>query len=66
LSTARNVWGSYYYKQEEDVVRVPGIVTTSEKNIEAFSMLFDEDMTLKMGWENTVVSVSIVLAGSED
>jgi hypothetical protein len=66
LSTARNVWGSYYYKQEEDVVRVPGIVTTSEKNIEVFSMLFDEDMTLKMGWENTVVSVSIVLAGSED
>jgi hypothetical protein len=47
-------------------VRVPGIVTTSEKNIEAFSMLFDEDMTLKMGWENTVVSISIVLAGSED
>jgi hypothetical protein len=65
LSTARNVWGSYYYKQEEDVVRVPGIVTTSEKNIEAFSMLFDDDMTLKMGWENTVVSVSITAENAE-
>jgi len=65
LSTARNVWGSYFYKQEEDVVRVPGIVTTSEKNIEAFSMLFDEDMTLKMGWENTVVSVSITAVNAE-
>ena len=59
LSTARNVWGSYYYKQEEDVVRVSGTVSKSEGNIEAFSMLFDEDKTLKMGWGNTVVSVSI-------
>jgi len=61
LSTASNVWGSYFYKQEEDVVRVPGVVSTSGKNIEAFSMLFDKDMTLKMGWENTVVSVSIAV-----
>jgi hypothetical protein len=60
LSTARNVWGSYFYEQDEDVVRVSGKVATSEKNIEAFSMLFDEDMTLKMGWANTVISVSII------
>ena len=66
LSTARNVWGSYFYKQDEDVVRVSGKISTSEKSIEAFSMLFDKNMTLKMGWENTVVSVSITLAGSED
>ena len=66
LSTARNVWGSYFYKQEEDVVRVSGEISTSEKSIEAFSMLFDEDMTLKMGWENTVVSVSITVAAPED
>jgi hypothetical protein len=66
LSTARNVWGSYFYKQEEDVVRVSGKISTSEKSIEAFSMLFDKNMTLKMGWENTVVSVSITVAGSED
>ena len=66
LSTARNVWGSYFYKQDEDVVRVSGKISTSEKSIEAFSMLFDKNMTLKMGWENTVVSVSIALAGSED
>ena len=59
LSTAKNVWGSYYYKENEDVVRVSGTVSTSEKSIEAFSMMFADDMTLKMGWENTVVSVSI-------
>ncbi|ARV16117.1 DUF2911 domain-containing protein [Polaribacter sp. SA4-12] len=59
LSTAKNVWGSYYYKENQDVVRVSGTVSTSEKSIEAFSMLFADDMTLKMGWANTVVSVSI-------
>tara|TARA_R110002049_G_scaffold73774_3_gene190505 strand:- start:263 stop:871 length:609 start_codon:yes stop_codon:yes gene_type:complete len=66
LSTAKNVWGHYSYKQEEDVVRVPGTVSKSEKNIEAFSMIFEDDMTLKMGWANTVVSVEITTEDSED
>jgi hypothetical protein len=66
LSTAKNVWGHYTYKQEEDVVRVPGIVAKSETNIEVFSMIFDEDMTLKMGWADTVVSVSIATENVED
>lgn len=59
LSTARNVWGSYFYKKDQDVVRVSGTVSTSEKSIEAFSMMFADDMTLKMGWANTVISVTI-------
>jgi hypothetical protein len=29
-------------------------------------MLFDEDMTLKMGWANTVVSVSIIAENTEE
>jgi hypothetical protein len=41
------------------VVRVSGTVSRSEKSIEAFSILIDSDMTLKMGWGNTVVSVPI-------
>ena len=59
INRARNVWGSYFYKQEQDVVRVSGKTTKTKENIEAFSMVFDEDMTLKMGWGKTVVSVSI-------
>ena len=59
INRARNVWGSYYYKQDQDVVRVSGKTTKTEENIEAFSMMFDKDMTLKMGWEKTVISVSI-------
>jgi hypothetical protein len=29
-------------------------------------MLFDEDMTLKMGWANTVISVPITLMGLKE
>lgn len=59
LSTAKNVWGSYFYKQEEDVVRVKGELMSSMANINAFSMTFDKDMNLFMGWGNTIVKVSI-------
>ncbi len=59
INKARNVWGSYYYQQDQDVVRVSGKTSKTEKNIEAFSMMFDKNMTLKMGWGKTVVSVSI-------
>ncbi|CAI8172793.1 MAG: Uncharacterised protein [Polaribacter sp. SA4-10] len=59
INSARNVWGSYYYKQDLDVVRVSAKTTKTEENIEAFSMIFENDMTLKMGWEKTVISVSI-------
>ena len=59
INKARNVWGSYYYKQDQDIVRVTGQTSKTEENIEAFSMIFDKDMTLKMGWGNSVTSVSI-------
>jgi hypothetical protein len=59
LSNHRNVWGAYFYKEEMDVVRVTGTVSKAEEPIEAFSVLFDKDMTLKMGWGDTVVSVPI-------
>ena len=59
INRARNVWGSYYYKQDQDVIRVSGKISKTEENIEAFSMIFDKDMTLKMGWGKTVISVSI-------
>ena len=59
INKAKNLWGSYYYNEDQDVVRVSGKVSKTEKDIEAFSMMFDKDMTLKMGWGDTVVSVSI-------
>ena len=59
INSARNVWGSYYYEQDQDVIRVSGKTSKSNENIEAFSMMFDKDMTLKMGWGMTVISVPI-------
>tara|TARA_B100001094_G_scaffold6515_1_gene5808 strand:+ start:9198 stop:9731 length:534 start_codon:yes stop_codon:yes gene_type:complete len=59
INSARNVWGSYYYRQDQDVIRVSGKTSKSDENIEAFSMMFDKDMTLKMGWGMTVISVTI-------
>lgn len=59
LSTAKNVWGSYYYKETEDVVRVNATVSSSMALIDAFSMAFDNDMNLFMGWGYTVLKVTI-------
>lgn len=59
LSSQLNVWGAYFHKKENDVVRVKGTVSNSEKTIEQFSIAFGEDMTIHMGWANTIVSVSV-------
>ena len=59
LSNQLNVWGAYFYNDKEDVARVKGAVSSSDKEIEAFSITFGDDMTLHMGWGNTVVSVPI-------
>ena len=59
LSSASNVWGSYFYKESEDIVRVSGKVSITKEPIEAFSMAFDKDMNLHMAWGTTLVSVSI-------
>ena len=59
INKARNVWGSYNYNKDQDVLRVSAKTTKTEENIEAFSMMFDKNMTLKMGWGNTIISVPI-------
>ncbi len=59
ISKQLNVWGAYFYKKDQDVARVQATVSKSEESIEAFSITFGEDMTLYMGWGNTVVSVPV-------
>ena len=59
LNKDLNVWGNYAYKKEQDVVRVKGKVSSSMAPIEAFSITFDKDMNLYLGWEYTVVKVEI-------
>lgn len=63
LSAVRNVWGHYTYDKKDDVLRVLGKVSESEKSIEAFSIAFNknkkETVTMYIGWGNTIVSVSV-------
>ena len=59
LSTAKTVGGAYFYNESEDVVRVKGKVSSSMAPIEAFSITFDDDMNMYMGWGYTVVKVTI-------
>ncbi|MGB1043089.1 MAG: DUF2911 domain-containing protein [Tenacibaculum sp.] len=62
LSTAKNVWGSYFYKDSEDVVRVIGSVSKAKKSVEAFSIAFEDDedkVTMYLGWGKTIVSLPI-------
>ena len=36
INSARNVWGSYYYKQGQDVIRVSGKTTKQRKILRRF------------------------------
>lgn len=59
ISKQLNVWGSYFYKDNLDVARVKGKVSKSDKELEAFSIAFGDDMTMYLGWGDTVVSVPV-------
>lgn len=60
INTDLNVWGSYFYNQDNDVARLNVPVTSSEENLDAFSMAFEEaadGVHLHIGWGNTRVAV---------
>ncbi|WP_439130735.1 DUF2911 domain-containing protein [Polaribacter sp.] len=62
LSNQKNVWGSYFYDESEDVVRVAGKVSKLEEPVEAFSIAFegeDDTATMFMAWGKTVVAVPV-------
>jgi hypothetical protein len=59
LSSQLNVWGAYFHKDENDVVRVKGSVKKSDKVYEEFTMAFGDDMTMYMAWGDLMVSVAI-------
>lgn len=62
LSNQKNIWGSYFYDENQDVIRVTGNVSESDESIEAFSIAFEgenDEATMYMGWDKKVVSVPI-------
>ncbi len=55
-----NVWGSYFYNEANDVVRLKVPVTSSEDFVEAFSIVFEESdngVDMLLGWGNARVKV---------
>mgnify|MGYP000701345622 CR=1 FL=1 len=63
LSTDLNVWGSYFYKKENDVARITVPATQGKESLEAFSMAFnksDDGVHLHMGWGTLRVAVPFV------
>ena len=62
LSTAKNVWGAYFYNESEDVARTTAKVSKGKNSVEAFSIVFegkDGEATMYMGWGDVVVSVPV-------
>jgi hypothetical protein len=54
-----NVWGSYFYKEANDVARV--VVTTATDSLEALSMVLPkrQQVVLNMGWDKVRVAIPL-------
>jgi hypothetical protein len=53
INTAKNTWGAYNYKKDNDVVRINLAVMESDEELEALSMVFTGEKNnakLHMGW----------------
>jgi len=60
INSELNAWGSYFYKEANDVARLNVPASTSETSLEAFSMTFKEatdGVHLHIGWGSTRVAV---------
>lgn len=60
ISTDLNVWGSYFYKQENDVARLAAPVSMVDESLEAFSIAFeksDDGVHMHLGWDKVRVAV---------
>jgi hypothetical protein len=60
LHSDLNTWGSYFYKKENDVVRISVPVTASSDSLETFSIAFEDNgnnIIMHMGWDMTRVAI---------
>jgi hypothetical protein len=63
LHNGLNQWGSYFYKEGNDVVRVKAAASTGDNSLEEFSMAFKEvdgGAHLVMGWDKVRVAVPVM------
>jgi hypothetical protein len=58
-----DTWGAYQYDEKMDVARIKAPVSKGEKEVEAFTIAFDEpsnnSSNMWIAWENTLVKVPV-------
>ncbi len=59
LNSNLNQWGAYSYDSDADVARVSATASTDNEELEAFSITFEDDGEMVMGWGTTRVSLPI-------
>ena len=59
LNKALHTWGSGRYNQANDAVRVKGKVSNGSSSVEALAITFSKEGKMYIGWENTVVAVTV-------
>ncbi|WP_299125354.1 DUF2911 domain-containing protein [uncultured Winogradskyella sp.] len=60
ISTDLNVWGSYFYKEENDVARLNVPVSEGKDSLDAFSIAFEESsdgIHMHLGWGTVRIAV---------
>ncbi len=60
VSSDLNTWGSYFYKEANDVARIKVPVTMGKESLEAFSIAFNESKSgidMHLGWDKVRVAV---------
>jgi len=60
INSDLNTWGSYFYQEKNDAVRVKVPVTAGKESLEAFSIAMegtDNGVTMHLGWDTVRVAV---------
>ena len=60
ISKDLNVWGSYFYKEENDVARITVPATMADESLETFSIALAEGengVDMHLGWDKVRVTV---------
>ena len=60
INSDLNTWGSYFYKEANDVARITVPVTMADESLEAFSIAFTEGKSgidMHLGWDKVRVKV---------
>ncbi|MDA7567815.1 DUF2911 domain-containing protein [Flavobacteriaceae bacterium] len=61
FSSDLNVWGSYFYNKDNDVARIIVETSQSKDALEAFSITFDAEGNMFLGWDTLRVKVPMTV-----